>query len=62
LEKNLELDELGRARSSSLGSNRLDAQNEPEPSLFLWLVKSEPARLGSVQLVSWLVARPNNNL
>jgi hypothetical protein len=25
--------------SQQLGSDRLDAQNEPEPSLFLWLVK-----------------------
>jgi hypothetical protein len=58
LEKKLELDELARARSNSA---RLDAQNELEPSLFLWLVK-RASQLGSVQLTSWLVARPNNNL
>jgi hypothetical protein len=35
-----------------LGSDRLDAQNEPGLSLFLWLVKK----------ASQLVVRPNNNL
>jgi hypothetical protein len=47
--------------SQQLGLDRLDAQNEPESSLFLWLVK-RASQLGSVQLASWLVARPNNNL
>jgi hypothetical protein len=51
---------LGLA-AARLGSDRLDAQNKPEPSLFLWLVK-RASQLGSVQLASWLVARSNNNL
>jgi hypothetical protein len=61
LEKKLELDELASSGSQQLGSDRLDAQNESEPSLFLWLVK-RASQLGSVQLTSWLVARPNNIL
>jgi hypothetical protein len=51
---------LGLA-AARLGSDRLDAPNEPEPSLFFWLVK-RASQLGSAQLASWLVARPNNNL
>jgi hypothetical protein len=63
LEKKLELDELARARSSSarLGPARRSERARAEP-VFLAREKSEPARLGSVQLASWLVARPNNNL
>jgi hypothetical protein len=63
LEKKLELDELARARSSSarLGPARRLERARAEP-VFVAREKSEPARLGSVQLASWLVARPNNNL
>jgi hypothetical protein len=63
LEKKLELDELARARSSSarFGPARRFERARAEP-VFLAREKSEPARLGSVQLASWLVARPNNNL
>ncbi len=63
LEKKLELDELARARSSSarLGPARRSERARAEP-VFLAREKSEPARLGSVQLASWLVARSNNNL
>ena len=63
LEKKLELDELARARSSSarLGPARRSERARAEP-VFVAREKSEPARLGSVQLASWLVARPNNNL
>jgi hypothetical protein len=63
LEKKLELDELARARSSSarLGPARRSERARVEP-VFLAREKSEPARLGSVQLASWLVAQPNNNL
>jgi hypothetical protein len=63
LKKKLELDELARARSSSARfgpawrSERARAE-----SVFVAREKSEPARLVSVHLVSWLVARPNNNL
>jgi hypothetical protein len=59
--KKLELDELARARSSSarLGPARRSERARAEP--FLWLVK-RASQLGSVQLASWLVARPNNNL
>jgi hypothetical protein len=56
--KKLELDELARARSSSA---RHSERARAEP-VFVAREKSEPARLGSVQLASWLVARPNNNL
>jgi hypothetical protein len=42
-----ELDELVRAHNSSAW---LDVQNEPELSLFLWLVKkSESAQLGAAR-------------
>jgi hypothetical protein len=63
LEKKLELDELARARSSSarLGPARRSERARAEP-VFVAREKSEPARLGSVQLASWLVARFNNNL
>jgi hypothetical protein len=63
LEKKLELDELARARSSSarLGPARRSERARAEP-VFVAREKNEPARLGSVQLASWLVARPNNNL
>jgi hypothetical protein len=37
--------------SQQLGSDRLDAPNEPESSLFFWLVK-RASQLGSVQLAS----------
>jgi hypothetical protein len=62
LEKKIELDELARARSCSarLGPARRLEQARAEP-IFVAREKSEPARLGSVQLVSWLMARPNNN-
>jgi hypothetical protein len=62
--KKLELDELARARSSSsarLELARRSEQARAEP-VFVAREKSEPARLGSVQLASWLVVRPNNNL
>ena len=61
--KKLELDELARARSSSarLGPARRSERARAEP-VFVAREKSEPARLGSVQLASWLVARSNNNL
>jgi hypothetical protein len=63
LEKKLELDELARARSSSarLGPARCLERVRAEP-VFVAREKSELARLGSLQLASWLVARPNNNL
>jgi hypothetical protein len=50
--------------SQQLGSARTDSMLRTSPSepVFVAREKSEPARLGSVQLVSWLVARPNNNL
>jgi hypothetical protein len=61
--KKLELDELARARSSStrLGPARRSERARAEP-VFVAREKSEPARLGSVQLASWLVARSNNIL
>jgi hypothetical protein len=61
--KKLELDELAQACSNSarLGPTRCSERARAE-SVFLARDKSEPARLGSVQLASWLVARPNNNL
>jgi hypothetical protein len=40
-------------------------QNESNSNLLLWLMsheKSEPARLDSLQLASWFVAQPNNNV
>lgn len=37
--------------SQQLGSDQLDAQNEPEPSLFLWLVK-RASQLGSTRCSS----------
>jgi hypothetical protein len=57
---------LGLEKSSSstswLGLVAARLGSTLRTSLFLWLMKkSEPARLGSVQLASWLVARPNNN-
>jgi hypothetical protein len=63
LEKKLELDEPARARSSlaRLGPARRSERARTEP-VFVAREKSEPARLGSVQLTSWLVARSNNNL
>jgi hypothetical protein len=39
---------LGLA-AARLGSDRLDAPNEPEPSLFFWLVK-RASQLGSGRL------------
>jgi hypothetical protein len=62
LEKNSSSTSWLELAAAQLGSDRLDVQNEPEPSLFLAREKSEPARLGSLQLASWLVARSNNNL
>jgi hypothetical protein len=61
--KKFELDELARARSSSarFGPARRSKRARAE-SVFVAREKSEPARLGSVQLASCLVARPNNNL
>jgi hypothetical protein len=52
--KKLELDEPARTSSRS-------ERARAEPVLVAHK-KSEPARLDSVQLASWLVARPNNNL
>jgi hypothetical protein len=62
-EKKLELDELTRARSSSaqLGPTRRSERARADP-IFVAHEKSEPARLSSVQLARWLVARSNNNL
>jgi hypothetical protein len=51
LEKKLELDELARLTATRFGSDRLDAQNEPEPSLFFWLVK-RASQLGSARCSS----------
>jgi hypothetical protein len=51
---------LGLA-AARLGPARRSERARAEP-VFVAREKSEPARLGSVQLASWLVARPNNNL
>jgi hypothetical protein len=61
--KKLELDELARAHSSSarLGPSRRSKRARAKP-VFVAREKSEPARLDSLQLASWLVTRPNNNL
>jgi hypothetical protein len=37
--------------AARLGSDRLDTQNEPEPSLFLWLMK-RASQLGSARCSS----------
>jgi hypothetical protein len=51
--------QLGLA-AARLGPARRSERARAEP-VFVAREKSEPARLGSVQLVSWLVARLNNN-
>jgi hypothetical protein len=51
LEKNLKLDESAQCLER--------VRAEP---IFLAREKSELGRLGSLQLVSWLVSQPNNNL
>jgi hypothetical protein len=61
--KKLELDELARA-SSSLACLKPSWRSERawvEP-IFMACEKSEPTRLGPLQLASWLVVWPNNNL
>jgi hypothetical protein len=40
-----------RLAATRLGSNRLDAPNEPEPSLFFWLV-TRASQLGSARCSS----------
>jgi hypothetical protein len=55
--------QTGRARSSSarLGPARRSERARAKP-VFVARKKNEPARLSSLQLASWLVARLTNNL
>jgi hypothetical protein len=55
--KKLKLDEPAQSLSSS---TRLSERVRTEP-VFVAREKSETTQLGSLWLVSWLVARPNND-